>query len=114
MNFSLPVRVPHFQQVCSKDSHPSIFSENSTFDPRGPFDSRQCRFLLVHVMSGHQLPASPGTRRDARPADRRLHVQVRVSGVEAEEQRERTKAVKNNGETQFTLHVPRVCRWEDE
>ena len=78
----------------------SFYSEDSTFDPKGPFEAKQCKFILVHMMSGHQLPY---TSEKQLKAERRLYVQIKLSGVEQDEQKEKTKAVKNNG--QYKTHV---------
>ena len=46
------------------------------------------------MMNGHQLPY---TNEKQLKAERRLYVQIKLSGVEQDEQKEKTKAVKNNG-----------------
>ncbi|ELU11919.1 hypothetical protein CAPTEDRAFT_102886, partial [Capitella teleta] len=62
------------------------------FNPLGPFEVK--KELKIKIISGHQLPFS---NEKALKTERSLYVQLRVSGVEDDNAREKTKTVKNNG-----------------
>ncbi len=53
-----------------------------------------CVLFPWQVISGHQLPYSSEKQLKT---DRRLYVQIKVTGVESDEQKNKTKIVKNNG-----------------
>jgi hypothetical protein len=81
------------------------------FNPFGPFEVQ--KVVTVKVISGHQLPFS---NEKSLKTDRTLYVQLRVSGVEEDNAKERTKAVKNNGfnpmwneELRVKLRVPELA-----
>ena len=49
---------------------------------------------MTQIISGHQLPY----KSDSNVKNKRdVSVQIRIAGVEADVQRERTKTIKNNG-----------------
>ena len=56
----------------------------------------------LQVISGHQLPYSSEKQLKT---DRRLYVQIKVTGVESDEQKNKTKIVKNNGNVLLILVI---------
>ena len=49
---------------------------------------------FAQIISGHQLPYKSES---SLKSERNLYVQVRLSGVDKDNQKEKTKNVKNNG-----------------
>ncbi len=54
------------------------------------------------VITGHQLPYSSEKQLKA---DRRLYVQLKVTGVECDDQKNKTRIVKNNGNPHIIVHL---------
>ena len=57
-------------------------------------------------MSGYQIPFNS---EKSVKSDRSLSVQIRVTGVDADVQKEKTKSVKNNGNDPSILKIKHTC-----
>lgn len=102
LNYQSPGRPMQLNQGLFQDNgfcgyvlKPSFMNqEEIQFDPRGPFDEGKVKFLMIRVISGLQLPYKT---EEKTKSERNLHVQIKIAGVDADNKKEKTKSMKNNG-----------------
>lgn len=102
LNYQTPCRSMQLNQGLFQDNggcgyvlKPDFMrNENASFSPHGPHDENKSKTLAIQIISGHQLPYKSES---SLKSERNLYVQVRISGVEKDNHKEKTKNVKNNG-----------------